>query len=353
MVLSNIQRSKKNSVRADQGLRAALWVLSLAILIVGIPIFAHGASYYEGKTLTIVVGYKPGGGYDRYARLYAKYLPKHIPGSPTIIIQNMPGANSIIAANHLYSVAKPDGMTIGTFNNALTTAQLTKVEGVKYDLTKFSWIGSAASDAVILVVRSDLPYKTFDDMRKVKEIVIGTTGPGSSTHDFPSILKEFTGVNLKLVPGYSSSADVMLAIERKEVDGRAGSYDSIKPFIDRGLVRAVVRSRTSAPGIEKLPVDEELTKDPKGRAIMAVNTAPTRIYRPYVAPPGTPAEAMKILRDAFANASKDKELLAEAKKSKMTIDFAPAEEALKVVRGVLSQPPEMAQEIGKYIKFGD
>jgi tripartite-type tricarboxylate transporter receptor subunit TctC len=227
------------------------------------------------------------------------------------------------------------------------------VEGVKFDLTRFAWIGSAASDAVIMVIRSDLPYKTIDDLRKAKEIVIGTTGPGSSTHDFPSILKEFTGLNLKLVPGYSSSADVMLAIERKEVDGRAGSYDSIKPFIDRGLVRPVVRSRISAPGIEKLPVDEALTNDPKGKAIMAVNSAPTNIYRPYVAPPGTPADVMKILRDAFANASKDKELLAEAKKGKLTIDFTPADEALKVVREVLNQPPELAKEIGKYIKFGE
>ena len=336
--------------RLNNKLWVFAWVL-LVPLILGTPVLALGASYYEGKTLTIVVGYKPGGGYDRYARLYAKYLPKHIPGSPTIIIQNMPGANSIIAANHLYSVAKPDGLTIGTFNNALTTAQLTKVEGVKYDLTKFSWIGSAASDAVIMVIRSDLPYKTFDDMRKAKEIVIGTTGPGSSTHDFPSILKEFTGLNFKLVSGYSSSADVMLAIERKEADGRAGSYDSIKPFIDRGLVRPVIRNRISAPGIEKLPVDEQLTKDPKGKAIMTINAVPTKMYRPYVAPPGTPADVMKILRDAFANASKNKELLAEAKKSKMTIDFAPAEEALKVVREVLGQPPEMAQEIGKYIKF--
>ena len=317
------------------------------------PLFSYAASYYEGKTITIVVGYKPGGGYDRYARLVAKYLPKHIPGNPTLVIQNMPGANSIISANHVYSVAKPDGLTIGTFNNALVTAQLIKVEGVRFDLTKFAWIGSVASDAVILVIRSDLPYKTVDEMRKVKEIVIGTTGPGSSTHDFPSILKEFAGLNLKLVSGYSSSADVMLAIERKEVDGRAGSYDSIIPFIDRGLVRPVIRSRISARGIEKLPVDEELTKDPKGKAIMAVNSAPTRIYRPYVAPPGTPAEVMKILRDAFVSATRDKELLAEAKKSKMSIDFSSAEEALKVVGEVLNQPAEMAQEIGKYIKFGD
>ena len=353
MARFKFRREGKGQRRQHNSVPWALWIFPLVIFLLGAPVFALGASYYEGKILTIVVGYKPGGGYDRYARLYAKHLPKHIPGSPTIIIQNMPGANSIIAANHLYSVAKPDGLTIGTFNNALTTGQLTKVEGVKYDLMKFSWIGSAASDAVILTVRSDLPYKTFDDMRKAKEIVIGTTGPGSSTHDFPSILKEFTGLNLKLVPGYSSSADVMLAIERKEVDGRAGSYDSIKPFIDRGLVRPVIRNRISAPGIENLPVDEELTKDPKGKAIMAINAAPTRIYRPYVAPPGTPADVMKILRDAFANASKNKELLAEAKKSKMTIDFAPAEEALKVVREVLGQPREMAQEIGKYIKFGD
>ena len=351
MSLFKIQRAKKNSGHTNHRLRRVLWALSLAISFVGMPIFALGASYYEGKTLTIVVGYKPGGGYDRYARLYARYLTKHIPGSPTIIIQNMPGAGSIIAANHLYSVAKPDGLTVGTFNNALTTAQLIKVEGIKFDLTKFSWIGSLASDAVILTVRSDLPYKTVEDMRKAKEIVVGTTGPGSSTHDFPAILKEFTGINFKLVPGYSSSSDVMLAVERKEVDGRAGSYDSIKPFIERGLVRPMIRNRTAAEGIEKLPVDEELTTSAKGKAIMAISAVPTKMYRPYVAAPGTPAEIIKILRDAFANASRDKQLLAEAKKGKLTIDFSPAGEVLKIVREVLSQSPEMAQEIGKYIKF--
>ena len=330
-----------------------LVALIFFFLLVIIPEFGYGANYYDGKIITIVVGYKPGGGYDRYARLLAKYLPNYIPGRPAVVIQNMPGAGSIISANHIYGVAKPDGLTIGTFNNALTTAQLIKVEGVKFDLTKFAWIGSAASDAVVLTVRSDLPYRTVEDMRKAKEIVVGTTGPGSSTHDFPSILKEFAGLDLKLVPGYSSSSDIMLAIERKEVDGRAGSYDSIKPFIDRGLVRVMIRNQTSAPGIEKVPVDEDLTTDPKGKAIMKVNGVPTKMYRPYVAPPGTPADVMKILRDAFASATKDKELLAEAKKTKLTIDFTPADECLKVVREVLNQPPELAKEMGKYIKFGD
>src|ERR687892_1994789 len=121
------------------------------------------AQYYAGKTVTIVVGYKTGGGYDATARLLARHLPKHLPGKPTVIVQNMPGANSIIAANHMYNVAKPDGLTIGTFNRNLPIAQLTKVEGVKFDITKFQWVGSAANESTILAIRTDLPYKTFDE----------------------------------------------------------------------------------------------------------------------------------------------------------------------------------------------
>jgi tripartite-type tricarboxylate transporter receptor subunit TctC len=311
-------------------MRLKLWIALLMVLLLNAP-WAGAAPYYQGKTITIVVGYKPGGGYDRYARLLSRHLPKYIPGNPTVIVENMPGASSVIAANHLYSIAKPDGLTFGTFNNATVIAQLIKVEGVKFDLSKFSWLGSAASDAVILTVRSDLPYKSASDLRKAKEFVIGTTGPGSSTHDFPTLLREFAGFDFKLVPGYSSSSDVMLAVERKEVDGRAGSYDSIKPFIDRGLVRPVLRNRTSAPGIE----------------------IPTQIYRPFVAPPGTPKDVMKILREAFANVLKDKELLAEAKKGKMTIDYTSPDDALKVINEVLSQPPDVVKELTKYIRFGE
>ena len=326
--------------------------IALMVLLLNAS-FASGASYYEGKTITIVVGYKPGGGYDRYARLIAKHLPKYIPGSPAVIIQNMPGASSVIAANHLYSVAKPDGLTFGTFNNATVIAQLIKVEGVRFDLSKFSWLGSAASDAVILTVRADLPYKSAADLRQAKDFVIGTTGPGSSTHDFPALLDEFAGFDFKLIPGYSSSSDVMLAVERKEVDGRAGSYDSIKPFIARGLVRPLVRNRTSAPGIEKLPVDADLATSQKGKTIMAVNAVPTQIYRPFVAPPGMSKDVLKTLRDGFANALKDKELLAEAEKGKMTIDYTSPDDALKVIAEVLNQPSDIVQELAKHIKFGD
>jgi len=315
---------------------------------------AAWAASYEGKTLTIVVGYKPGGGYDATARLLAKYLPKYLPGNPTVIIQNVPGANSIIATNQLFNSTKADGLTIGTFNRNLPIGQVTNVEGIKFDLLKFAWIGSAASETTVLGIRGDLPYKTFDELRKSKtQIAVGTTGPGANTHDFPLLLEQFTGVNFKLVPGYSSSSDIMLAIERKEVDARAGSYSALKPFIDRGLVRPLVRSHGVEPDIAKLPLDEDLTSDKKGKVIMSIRSAPERIGRPFVAPPGTPADTMKIIRGAFDKVTKDPELLAEAQKAKMPIGYVTAEESLKVVKQVLGQPKDIVQDLEKYIKFGE
>jgi tripartite-type tricarboxylate transporter receptor subunit TctC len=315
---------------------------------------AAQSSPYEGKTITIVVGFKAGGGYDRTARILARHLPKYIPGKPNVIVQNMPGANSITAANHVYAVAKPDGLTIGTFNRNLVLAQLTNVPGVKFDMTKFAWIGSAASETTVLAIRSDLPYKTFDDLRKSgKTVVIGATGPGANTYDFPLLLKEFLGVDLKIVSGYSSSADIMLAIERKEVDARAGSYTSLRPFIDRKLVHPVIRARAVEPGIEQLPVDESLAPTPRAKAIMALRSAPEVIGRPYVMTPGTPDNLVRIVREAFAGAIKDADLVAEAKKAKMELEYISGEETLKILTEVLSQPKEVVDEFAKYIKFGE
>ena len=315
---------------------------------------AASAQDFAGKTVTIIVGYKAGGGYDATARLLARHLPKHIPGKPTVIVQNMPGANSIIAANHIYNVAKPDGLTIGTFNRNLPIAQLTRVEGVKYDMAKFAWIGSAASECTVLAIRSDLPYKSFDELRKSKQqIVIGATGPGANTYDFPLLLKEFLGVNIKIVSGYQSSADIMLAVERKEVDGRAGSFTSIRPFIDRNLVRPVLRARATEPGVENLPIDEDLAPNARARAIMALRSAPEVVGRPYVMHPNTPAEHLKTMREAFAAAIKDPELVAESKKAKMDLEFVGGDVAVKVMNEVLSQPKDIVEEFSKYIKFGE
>jgi tripartite-type tricarboxylate transporter receptor subunit TctC len=228
------------------------------------------------------------------------------------------------------------------------------VEGVRFDMTKFAWIGSAASESTILALRNDLPYKTLDDLRKAEQpIVIGTTGPGANTHDFPLLLKELLGLNFKIVSGYSSSADIMLAVERKEVDGRAGSYTSLRPFIDRGLVRPIIRARATEPGIEGLPVDEELAPNPRARALMALRSGPEIVGRPYVMPPGAPDAMVQILRDAFANVARDPELVDEARKAKMEIDYIDGDRALQIIKEVLAQPQDIVDEFSKYIKFGD
>jgi tripartite-type tricarboxylate transporter receptor subunit TctC len=319
-----------------------------------LPIAAAAQPNFAGKTVTVLVGYKPGGGYDATARMLARHLPNHLPGKPTVIVQNMPGGNSIIAANHMYNVAKPDGLTIGTFNRNLPIAQLTGVQGVKFDMTKFAWIGSAANETTILAIRDDLPYKTFDELRKAKEpVVIGSTGPGANTYDFPLLLKDMLGVKFKIVSGYSSSADIMLAVERKEVDGRAGSYSSIQPFIDRKLVRPLIRARSTDKRLQQLPLDESLAPNPRAKAIMALRSAPEQIARPYVLPPGTPADIVKAMRDAFAATISDPATQAEAKKTQQDLDFTSGDEAEKILKEVLSQPKDIVAEFSKYIKFGE
>jgi tripartite-type tricarboxylate transporter receptor subunit TctC len=330
------------------------WKHALLGALALLPLAAAAQANFAGKTITIIVGYKPGGGYDATARMLARHLPQHIAGRPTVIVQNMPGGNSIIAANHMYNVAKPDGLTIGTFNRNLPIAQLTGVQGVKFDITRFAWIGSAANETTVLAIRADLPYKNFQELRKAKEpVVIGSTGPGANTYDFPLLLKDMVGLNFKIVSGYSSSADIMLAVERKEVDGRAGSYSSIEPFIDRKLVRPVIRARTTDKRLQQLPLDEDFAPNPRAKAIMALRSAPELIARPYVLPPATSADIVKLMRDAFAATLRDPALLAEANKAKLDVDFTPGEEAVKILKEVLSQPKDIVDEFSKYIKFGE
>lgn len=312
---------------------------------------SSAAPYYEGKVVKIVVGYKPGGGYDRMARLVAKHLPRYVPGKPVIIIENMEGASSVIAANYVYNIAKPDGLTLGIFNRAIPFAQLTKLPGVKFDILKYAWIGSTAVEGTVFTVRNDLPFKTVDDILKVKApLMIGATGTTDISGQFPTLLKEYIGLNMKLIT-YPSSADIMLAIERKEVDGRAGSYSALKPFIDRGLVRPFIRGRVPEKGTEKLPVNEDLTTDKKGKAVMFMFSAADLIGRPFVCPPGTPPEVIKILSDGFARMADDPQLKEDARKSSMEVQYTPGKEIIKVINSVFNQPPEIIAEFSKHVKF--
>ena len=333
-------------------MKRSLALAALLAAALAAPLAA--AQSYAGKTVTVIVGFKPGGGYDAVARMLARHLSQHLAGAPNVIVQNMPGGNSIIAANYLYNIAKPDGLTLGTFNRNLPIAQLTGVSGVKFDMRQYAWIGSVANETTILAVRSDLPYRSFDELRRAKEpVVVGSTGPGANTYDFPLLLKDLLGVNLKIVSGYSSSSDIMLAVERKEVEGRAGSYSSLKPFIDRGLVRPLIAARSTSTTVKDLPVDESFAPSPRAKAIMALRSAPEQIARPFVLPPRTPAPLVKAMRDAFAATLADPALLAEGRKAQLDFELTSADEALKVLHEVFGQPKDVVEEFSKYVKFGE
>lgn len=333
-------------------MRRLLVSLSIVALTMLVPLSeTFAAPYYEGKTIRLIVGNSPGGGYDRLARLFAKHLPKYIPGRPTVIVENMPGGATIIAANYIYNVAKPNGLTLGALGRGLPFAQLLKAEGVKFDMAKYAWIGSTAVEATVLGLRAELPYKTVHDLLKASSpVIIGTTGPAESSHQFCTLLKEFLGLNLKLI-NYVSGADVNLAMERKEVDGRAASYSGLKPYIERGFLRPVIRGRVAEPGVEKLPVDEDLVSDPIGKTIMSLRSAPERMGRPYVTAPKTPADILNILRTAFAKVAKDPEVQEESRKLMMQVEYVSGEECLKISNYILNQPEKIVREVGKYIKL--
>jgi len=323
---------------------AALGVLSV------LPAWAQ-TPFYEGKTVTIVIGAKGSGSLIIGSQILAHHLGKYIPGKPAVIVQNMPGAAHLLATNHVFNVAKPDGLTILASNPNVGVAQLAKVEQVRFDVRKFQWLGSTGADGVALSIRTDLPYKTFDDLRKAdRELVAGTTGPGSNAHDFPLLLKEFAGAKFKLVSGYPSNGDVLLALERKEVDSWSALASTVRPAMERGAVRALVRGRVAVEGFEHLPIDEDLATSSLGKAVMGIKAAPMAIGRAFAVTPGVPADRLAILREAFAKALRDPELLAEAKKAKIEMKHISAEQVLKDFTALLNQTPEVLREMGKYIK---
>ena len=308
------------------------------------------ANFYEGKTVTVLIGAKSGS-LEIAGQIVSHHLGKYLPGKPAVILQHMPGAAHLLATNNVFNVAKPDGLTILASNPNVAIAQLSKVEQVRFDVLKFQWLGSSGADGVMFSIRPDLPYKTIDELKKAdKELIAGTTGPGSNAHDFPLLLKEFAGVKLKLVSGYPSNSDVLLAIERKEVDAWSALATTIKLAVDRGAVRPLVRGRVALAGFENLPIDEDLATSALGKSLMAIKSIPGAIGRAFAVAPGTSADRVAILRDAFAKAIKDPELIAEAKKAKIEMQFISPEQVLKDFKVLMNQTPETLKEMGKYIK---
>jgi tripartite-type tricarboxylate transporter receptor subunit TctC len=330
--------------------RTLAFVCGVAVLLLALPAVAQAP--FAGRTVTILVGYSPGGGYDRVARIVARHLPRYLPGNPTVVVQNMPGANSIVAANHLYNVARPDGLTIGLFNRNLVLGQLVGVEGLRVDMRRWQWIGSPAEETDVFAIRADLPYRQILDLRRADPAVaIGATGPGANTYDFPLVLKAFLKLNLRIISGYPSSADIMLAIERREVDGRAGSWSSLKPFVERGLVRPLVRTRSDNPELRAIPVDQDLVTEAVAKSVLRLRAIPNRLGRPFVAPPGAPAEMVRAYRDAFRRMTQDREFVAEAERAGVEVSFTSPEEIARILEEVFSTPAGTVRVFKEFFRF--
>jgi tripartite-type tricarboxylate transporter receptor subunit TctC len=306
--------------------------------------------FYRGKTVSIVIGAKTGS-LAVAAQLVSHHMAKHIPGNPTVIFRQMPGAAHMNATNHIFNVADADGLTILAANPNVAMSQLAKVAQVRFDVRKFEWLGSSGPDGAMFSVRADLPYKSFKELKDSgKELIVGTTGPGSNAYDMPLLLKEFTGVNLRLIKGYAANSDILLAVERKEADAWAALANTIKSGIDRGAVRAIVRTRAPVPGFNDLPTDESLTTDPIGKSLMALRGIPLSIGRAFAVRPGTPADRVAILREALAKTIADPQFQAEAKKAQIDMEYISAQDVIKGFDEMMSQPPQVIEAMNKYLQ---
>jgi tripartite-type tricarboxylate transporter receptor subunit TctC len=314
-------------------------------------------NFYQGKIIRVVVGSSPGGGYDLWARLMARYLGKYVPGNPETVVQNMPGAGGVVAANYIYAVARPDGLTLGAFNPGLYFEQLVGRPEVKFDWSKFTWIGSPEQNDVMHYIRSDAPFKTVDDLRNAKEPPrCGSTGTGTSGHYLPRLLDETLGIKTTIVSGYQGGSEIDLAVERNEVvcwSPLVATFFGREPYkrwFKTGFVRVIVQSGTKRdPRLKDVPTLAELmqqykTPDSGKRLAKVVLTAAT-LGRPISAPPRLPAERTKLLREAYAKAMKDTELLADAEKRGWDVNPLSGQELEALAKDVVAQPPEVIERM--------
>lgn len=315
------------------------------------------APFYEGKTITVIAGVSAGSAYDLYARLMAQFMGKHIAGNPSFVVQNMTGAGSIIGANYVYNVSKPDGLTIGAIQPSIYFNQLMKQKEVRYDWAKFGWIGSSDKSDYLLYMRADLPYKTLADVRKAKEPPkCGSTGAGTSGSYMPKLLEETLGTKFAIVAGYQGGGEIDLAVERGELHCRAftvQAYHSREPYFTwrkNGFARILMQTgQTRDARLADVPtlgelMDQFKTPDRERRLVPLVMAA-TDFGRPIVAPPGTPAERLKILREAFLKTMTDPELLAEAKRKNFDITPSTGEELESLAKLVMNQPQEIVARV--------
>lgn len=299
------------------------------------------ANFYEGKTVRIIVGLAAGGGYDLYARTLARHLGRHIPGNPAVVVENMTGAGSIIAANYLFKVAKPDGLTIGHYLGGIALQQLLGKSGIEFDARRFKYIGVPAQDNFIIGVHKSTGITDVHAWIASKQMVkFGGIGPGAGSDDIPKILAATIDLPAQVVSGYKGTADTRLAFNNGEVQATSNAWESTKSTwkneLNSGMLKVVLQANLkSHPELKNIPVSYEMAKTDEARTLMAtVLRANSPTVRPFMAPPGTPEERAQILRKAFTATMSDPELVAEAKKANLDInplDGAELEQHIKEI----------------------
>ena len=324
--------------------------------------WANAQPYYQGKTIRVIVGYQAGDSHDQLARVTARYMGKHIPGNPDFVVQNMPGGGSMIAANHLYNLTKPDGLTLGAIAGGLYFSQLIGQSEVRFDWPKFTWVGSPDHNVHLLFMRADSPYKNLEDIRSAQEPPrCAATGVGTSGYDVPRLLEDTIGLKFRVISGYPGGGEQDLATERGEVVCRAISIDgyfSREPYLSwlkNGFVRILLQtSRERDHRIPDVPtlyelMDKYKTPAAKRRFATAYLGVGAIGQRPIVSTPGLPAERVKILRDAHARTMKDPELSAEAKKRGWEIKPVSGEQLEVIAKDVIDQPPDVIEWLKKLL----
>ncbi len=345
---------KRFRVPGLRGWPSALLVIPL--LLVWTP-RAGAQDFYQGKTVRVIVGAAAGGGYDTYSRTIARHMGKHVPGNPAFVVDNMPGAGFLIAANHVYKVAKPDGLTIGHFIGGLFLQQLLGKSGVEFESVKYGFVGVPGQDNYVLGISKSAGITSIEQWLSSKTVVkLGGVGAGSSTDDIPKILKEAIGLPLQLVSGYSGTATVKLAFNSGEVQGLCSAWESFKATwrneLDSGNLLILLQHVPKAhPELAKVPIDISYAKTEEGRKLIrsVVHTVgPTA--RPYVVPPGTPKDRLDILRKAFMDTMKDPEFLADAEKAKLDINPLDGATLERSVKEIFNIDPALIPRLKEILK---
>lgn len=345
-------------------MKKSLYALALAIglsFITGFFTTALGDEFYKGKTIRLIVGFKAGGGFDTYTRLVARHIGKHIPGNPNVIVENMTGGGSVIAANYGYRKARPDGLTAVVFHNYLVLQQALGLKGIQFDAREFGWVGAPSVGTPTCGIMGFTGLKTLDDvLNSNKEISIGADAPGSAVHDIPSLMVGLMGAPFRVVRGYRGSAGVRAAVQRREVDGYCSSWESMRATAramldaegDDKFIPYIVEGKSEDPEVKDLPQFTDVLKG-ENLAIFKAWLNPQKFYRPIALPPKTPKGRLETLRAALKKTMDDPALKTEAKKAKVILTYVSGEQIDGYVEEILSLSPAGREKLRSLIGSKD